>query len=99
MGANDRDTWWRERGERELRMLLYEWDPVGVAPEPDWPGDEYDDFVAPLREKLERGVTAGELAVFLEQQVQEHIGLEVDVDREEGFAARLVEWHARSAPA
>jgi hypothetical protein len=31
--------------------------------------------------------------------VQEHIGLEVDVDREEGFAARLVEWHARSAPA
>jgi hypothetical protein len=99
MGANDRDTWWRERGERELRALLYEWDPVGVAPEPDWPGDEYDDFVAPLREKLERGATAGELAVFLEQQVKDHIGLEAEADREERFAARLFDWHARSAPA
>jgi hypothetical protein len=98
MGASDRETWWRERGERELRALLYEWDPVGVAEEPDWPGDEYDDFVAPLRERLERGATAGELAIFLEQQVSDHVGLQPDADREERFAARLVAWHAGQAP-
>jgi hypothetical protein len=92
MGDSDRDTWWSERGERELRALLYEWDPVGVAAEPDWPGDEYDDFVAPLRERLEAGAPAGELAVFLERQVTDHIGLDADPDREERFAARLVDW-------
>jgi hypothetical protein len=97
MGASDRDTWWRERGERELRALLYQWDPVGVAQEPDWPGDEYDDFVVPLREKLDSGATAGELAVFLEQEVRDHVGLEPDPDREERFAARLVDWHAARA--
>jgi hypothetical protein len=96
MEPSDRDTWWRERGERELRALLYEWDPVGVAAEPDWPGDEYDDFVAPLRERLQRGAAAGELAVFLEEQVTQHIGLQPDAEREERFAARLVEWWPRS---
>jgi hypothetical protein len=98
MGATEGDKWWQQTGERELRALLYEWDPVGVAAEPDWPGDEYDDFVLPLRERLEGGTTAGELAIFLERQVTEHIGLEPDADREERFAARLVDWWASRPP-
>jgi hypothetical protein len=95
MAATQGDSWWRERGESELRSLLYEWDPIGVAAEPDWPGDEYDELVEPLRERLAAGTTAGELSIFLEHHVTEHIGLEVDADREERFAARLVEWWAR----
>jgi hypothetical protein len=92
MGATHRDIWWRERGARELRELLYEWDPIGVAAEPDWPGDEYDDLIEPLHARLQAGARAGELAIVLERHVKEHIGLEPDVDREERFAARLVEW-------
>lgn len=92
MAAIDGDSWWRERGEAELRALLYEWDPIGVSAEPDWPGDEYDDLVGPLRRRLEQGATAGELAIFLEQHVTEHIGIDADADREERFAARLVAW-------
>lgn len=75
-----------------MRALLYEWDPIGVSEEPDWPHDEYDELVDPLREKLAAGATAGDLAVFLERHVTEHIGLQPDADREERFAARLVEW-------
>jgi hypothetical protein len=81
----------------DLRDLLYEWDPIGVAPEPDWPRDEYDDLLDPLLTRLRAGATAGELAVLLEEAVSGHIGLEVDVDREERFAQRLVEWWAQSA--
>jgi hypothetical protein len=92
MGATRADNWWRERGVEELRGLLYEWDPIGVAQEPDWPGDEYDELIEPLRARLEAGAPAGELAVFLERHVTEHIGLEPDPDREERFAARLVDW-------
>lgn len=92
MAATQGDRWWRERGEGELRALLYEWDPIGVSAEPDWPGDEYDDLVEPLRERLAAGATAGELSIFLERHVTEHIGLDADADREERCAARLVEW-------
>ena len=92
MGATQRDTWWRESGADELRELLYEWDPIGVAEEPEWPGDEYDGLLEPLRDRLAAGATAGELAIFLERHVTEHIGLEADADREERFAARLVDW-------
>jgi hypothetical protein len=94
MAATQGDSWWRERGESELRTLLYEWDPIGVSAEPDWPGDEYDELVGPLRARLAAGATAGELAIFLEQHVTEHIGLDADPDREERFAGRLVEWWA-----
>jgi hypothetical protein len=94
MAATQGDSWWRERGESELRTLLYEWDPIGVSAEPDWPGDEYDELVEPLRARLAAGATAGELAIFLEQHVTEHIGLDADPDREERFAGRLVEWWA-----
>ena len=92
MGATQQDTWWRERGADELRGLLYEWDPIGVSQEPDWPRDEYDELIEPLRDKLAAGAPAGELSVFLERHVTEHIGLKADADREERFAARLVEW-------
>ncbi|MEA2480311.1 MAG: hypothetical protein QOJ07_2233, partial [Thermoleophilaceae bacterium] len=40
---------------------------------------------------------AGEIAIFLEHHVREHIGLNTDVDREERFSQRLVEWWAAGA--
>lgn len=94
MAATEGDSWWGERGQAELRALLNEWDPIGVGAEPDWPGDEYDDLVEPLRARLAAGASAGELSIFLEQYVIEHIGGASDADREERFAARLVEWWA-----
>jgi len=78
----------------DLRALLYEWDPIGVAPEPEWPRDEYDDLVDPLLAALSARAAAGELAVLLEAHVHDHIGLDPDPDREERFAQRLVEWWA-----
>ena len=92
MAATQGDSWWNERGRDELRALLYEWDPIGVSAEPDWPRDEYDDLIEPLRTRLGAGAHAGELAIFLEQHVTEHIAVDADPDREERLAARLVEW-------
>ena len=94
MAATHRDSWWREHGEAELRALLYEWDPIGVSAEPEWPEDEYDELLEPLRERLSAGASAGELAVFLERWVADHIGLTPDADREERFAERLHAWWA-----
>ena len=95
MAATEGDSWWRERGEAQLRALLFEWDPIGVAAEPGWPEDEYDDLIDPLRERLAAGTTAGELSIYLEQHVTGYIGVDSEADREERFAARLVEWWGR----
>ena len=95
MGTDEGDTWWNERGAPELRDMLLDWDPIGVSAEPGWPRDEYDDLIPPLRERLEAGAHAGELAIFLEAHVSGHMELDVDPDREERFAARLVAWWAR----
>lgn len=94
MAATQPDSPWRDRGERELRALLREWDPIGIAQEPDWPDDEYDALIEPLRRRLAAGAAAGELAVYLEGHVAEHMGLAPDPDREERFAERLVAWWA-----
>jgi len=87
MGATHPDNWWRERGADELRDLLYEWDPIGVSTEPDWPGDEYDELMEPLRRRLAAGAPAGELAVFLEQH---DVGWSADAD---GSPAPLLPAH------
>src|SRR5689334_11684190 len=91
------DAWWSGTGESQLRALLLEWDPIGIAPEPTWPRDEYDDLLEPLSTRLSTGASAGELAIFLEAYVHGHIGIDTDVDREERFAQRLVDWWAQTA--
>jgi hypothetical protein len=94
MTVDAREAWWHDRGREELRALLNEWDPIGVMEEPDWPSNEYDDLLDPLRERLDSGATAGELEVLLEQHVRNHIGVEPDVDRESRLASRIVDWYA-----
>jgi hypothetical protein len=60
--ARDWDSWWRERGERELRcILMTAWDPVGAGPvAAAW--DEYDDYLPAIAARL-RAPAAGEQAV------------------------------------
>jgi hypothetical protein len=94
MTGDGRDAWWREHASAELRDLLNEWDPIGVMAEPDWPRNEYDALIEPLRERLEAGTSEGELEIYLEKYVRGHMGLESDVDRESRLATRLVEWYA-----
>lgn len=38
--------WWADSGEKALRELLNEWDPIGVMRLcPPWPRDEYDEYL------------------------------------------------------
>ena len=90
------EAWWRDTGDRQLRELLLGWDPIGIAPEPTWPRDEYDDLIPALRERLRASASAGELAILLEAYVHDHMGLDTDVDREERFAQELVDWWAQT---
>ena len=62
------------RGRRaELRALLNEWDPIGVA---DLVDDEYDCLEWPLLSRLTAGCTVADLRSFLRHELVDHFGLD-----------------------
>lgn len=72
----------------DLRSLLNEWDPIGVA---DLVQDEYDCLIGPILTRLARGAARAEVRKFLSHELTEHFGLShpYDVD---GMADRLTAW-------
>lgn len=74
-----------------LRYLLNEWDPIGVA---DLVEDEYDCLIAPLLSRLSAGAGRAEISEFLWYETEDHFGLNpgrLEIDR---LANRLVAWWA-----
>ena len=75
------DAAWARRAQQELRVLLNEWDPIGVFDPDDedhgsGPIDEYDCIRDPLISHLLRGDTRYEVAQFLRDELTGHFGLE-----------------------
>lgn len=59
-------AWWKQTGEHELRqLLLWRWDPIGVAELFPNTADEYDGYAPQIVQILRRGGPAEELADHL----------------------------------
>ena len=58
---------------RIRRILIAEWDPVGVSDLPE-AADEYDSYIGGVHELLERGATEADIGSYLR---------EIEVDRME----------------
>lgn len=74
-----------------LRYLLNEWDPIGVA---EIAPDEYDCMIGPLLGRLLAGAGRAEVSEYLWSELEDHFGLDparYDVD---AMANRLVAWWA-----
>ncbi|MFJ6380843.1 hypothetical protein ACIQI7_12715 [Kitasatospora sp. NPDC092039] len=77
--------------ENDLRQLLDEWDPIGVA---DEVRDEYDCMLAPLLQRLRGGADQVEIGALLRQELEDHFGLDPLGLRPEAMAARVIGWWA-----
>ena len=78
----------REAERGDLRRLVLEWDPIGVA---DFaPDDEYDCLIGPLLGQLSRGADQAALAKFLRHELRSHFGVDPADDEIEAMSARLV---------
>ncbi len=76
----------------ELRDLVREWDPLGVMVDPEWPRDEYDCFVGPVASLLERDAPLADIAAFLQNELQDHFGLDPANYHSSAFALKLKSW-------
>lgn len=87
---------WSTATARDLRRLLDEWDPIGVAASV---GDEYDRMSAPLFGRLHAGADLAGIDAFLRHELEDHFGLGTPDPRpgaraEQAMAARLLAWWA-----
>ena len=77
--------------QRQLRGLLMEWDPIGVAGVSE-AADEYDCMISPLLHRLHDGVAEHEIRDWIVGEVQGHFEMQSDGDREGRLAARIKQW-------
>jgi hypothetical protein len=95
MDTADYERWWRERGARELRDLLYEeWDPIGLKHLADDSADEYEAYAGQLARRLRAGASEEDVALLL-LSFQAEMGLET-ADPPLETARRIREWYRTS---
>ncbi|MET9622762.1 hypothetical protein ABZZ37_18655 [Streptomyces sp. NPDC006464] len=73
----------------DLRRLLNEWDPIGVA---DDVHDEYDCMVAPLFQRIRSGADGTAIGEFLRHELEDHFGLDPLGLRPDIMAVRVIDW-------
>jgi hypothetical protein len=96
MELADWHMWWKERGGSGVRRLLMaEWDPIGVR---DWPeaADEYDSYVGVVGQMLHEGASSDEIEQYLRGIREDYMGLGPSGSgamRDREAARRLAEWY------
>ena len=93
MELDEWHRWWKTRGGRGLRRILMEqWDPIGVAGMPE-AADEYDSYVGQVGTMLHEGATQAAIAEYLTGVRTEHMGLPGREAREDEVAAAVTDWY------
>jgi hypothetical protein len=97
MELSDWHIWWKKRGGSGVRRLLMEeWDPIGVQGVPEAP-DEYNSYMGVVGRMLREGAAADEIEAYLTGVRVDYMGLgpsPAGQRRDHDVAARLVEWYA-----
>jgi hypothetical protein len=93
----DWHMWWKQSGAAQLRRILMdEWDPIGVRGVPE-ASDEYDSYLGQIGGRLREGQGADAIAAFLTDLEENRMGLGVSEAARNpniALAERLVGWHA-----
>ncbi len=77
----------------QLRDLWCAWDPAGVLTDPDWPRSEYDDFLDPTLDLLDRSGSVSDLEDYLKAAVEFTMGIEAGTINTQMFAEMVISWY------
>jgi hypothetical protein len=96
--ADEFAGWWRETGEHELRqVLLWRWDPLGVADHFPNTADEYDGYAPQVVQALRKGASETELMRLLGDFERDSMGLSAPaLARLRPLAVSLLFWFQNS---
>jgi hypothetical protein len=102
MELADWHMWWKRSGAADLRRILMEdWDPIGVRGVPE-AADEYDSYLPQIGSRLRDGATKEELVAYLTSIEEDRMGLtpsDAARRRNQVLAARLRDWYLESTAA
>ncbi len=99
MELSEWHMWWKRRGGSTIRrILMEEWDPIGVRGVPQ-AADEYDSYVAKVAAMLREGATAADVAAYLTYVSTELMCLGDHPRRDRAVADHLVRWYAKEMQA
>ena len=88
--------WWKHQGGQELRRLLMEqWDPIGVKGAPE-AADEYDGYRGGVMKLLREGASAERIAEHLAQMEQTRMGFTTKAEQLLLLGEQLVRWYRDS---
>jgi hypothetical protein len=90
--------WWRETGEHELRqLLLWRWDPIGVADYFPNTADEYDGYAPQVVRLLRDGGDAAAVAAHLRDVERQSMGGQLTSPERLDYLGSLIrEWYESS---
>jgi hypothetical protein len=87
-------SWWSAHGEGPLtRLLRDEWNPIGFD---DVRADEYASYATRLGGLLREGVSADQIATFLDDTRTGALGLPSHPDEDRRVAQRVHDWYANA---
>lgn len=89
--GNPRNRERTRESQVQLRALLLQWDPIGVAGIPE-AADEYDCMISPLMHLLHDGATRPAIRKWVTGEVEGHFGMRSDRRRESQLAVEVTEW-------
>jgi hypothetical protein len=82
-------TWWTQRGEEELRLILWAaWDPIGGVPR-----DEYETYAPRIAALLRGGASADEVAAVLGEIRTRTMSLPPDPEADRAVAIKIRDWY------
>lgn len=87
------DAAWARKAQRELRDLLNQWDPIGVAGDADGGSiaNEYDCLRDSLISRLLSGADRGTIVEFLREELTDHFGMAPSLVTDE-LVDRVMAW-------
>ena len=92
----DYHQWWKHQGGQELRRLLMEqWDPIGVKGSPE-AADEYDGYRSGVLQLLRDGATAERIAEHLARIEQTSMDFRTKPEQLVPLGEQLVRWYPDS---
>lgn len=74
---------------KDLQKLLNKWNLLRVPVPPD----EYDCLINPLLSMLHRKSSKQEIIKFIEKEMRNHFGVELETKELEKFAESLINWY------